>query len=41
MSDEERGFQADNVGPFQIGTINGCKYVAIFVDKKENELHIL
>ena len=34
--DEERGFQADNVGPFQIGTINGCKYVAIFVDKKEN-----
>ena len=34
--DEERGFQADNVGPFQVGTINGCKYVGIFVDKKES-----
>ena len=36
MSDEERGFQAGNVGPLQIGTINGCKRIATFVDKKCN-----
>ena len=38
--DEERGFQADNAGPFQVGTSNGCKRVGTLVDEKR-ELHAL
>ena len=36
LSDEERGFQADNIGPFRVASTNGAKHFAIFVDVKEN-----
>ena len=29
--DEERGFQADNVGPFQVGTINSMTPLSLVV----------